>query len=124
MTFTDDLEAVRARAGMPRFTIRRHRLDYPTARPWAVADRNRPHWLGTSATHAAAIELVDAQLARELPEFPDCDCGSVDKWGDDLGEHSPRCPYHLEVLRWAEVYPPRALDAACKRALARMARHA
>lgn len=28
-----------------------------------------------------------------------CDCGSVDKYGDDLGEHSQTCPYHLEALR-------------------------
>lgn len=29
---------------------------------------------------------------------PACDCGSVDKYGDDIGEHGPRCPYHLAAV--------------------------
>lgn len=37
---------------------------------------------------------------------PPCNCGSVDKYGDDLGEHSPTCPYHLAAIaRFGELYP-------------------
>lgn len=57
------------------------------------------------------------------PELlPFCDCGSVDKNGDDLGEHGDECPYHLAVVRLAEALPRFALDDLCKRTLAAQAR--
>lgn len=52
--------------------------------------------------------------------LPFCDCGSVDKYGDDLGEHGPRCPYHLAVLRFAPSLSARELDDLCMRTLRAM----
>ena len=43
---------------------------------------------------------------RDVSTLPACDCGSVDKYGDDLGEHDATCPYHLEaVRRWGPLGP-------------------
>lgn len=41
------------------------------------------------------------------PDRWTCNCGSVDKHGDDLGEHSPTCPYHLAAIRKFGSLPPR-----------------
>lgn len=53
--------------------------------------------------------------------LPFCNCGSVDKYGDDLGEHGPRCPYHLAVLRLSSWMSTRELDELCARTLRAMA---
>lgn len=53
--------------------------------------------------------------------LPFCDCDSVDKYGDDLGEHGPRCPYHLAVLRISPSISARELDDLCVRTLRAMA---
>jgi len=42
--------------------------------------------------------LGSGDEAPAIDSLPPCNCGSVDKHGDDLGEHSPRCPYHLAAL--------------------------
>lgn len=201
MTFSDDLEAVRARAGSARFRIKRLGLDLSAEWPWQVHDHHRPYVFGHARTHAAAVLLIDAivngatvvlddhdeviayrpgpadgrllrdgnlpctalpimptleplklpplrfpkldlrpviaehdAVVRRLTEryntalgaalLPDCDCGSVDKYGDDIGEHSPRCPYHLAVLRLAPLVDRQTLDRVCKASLERMARRA
>lgn len=60
MTFSDDLEAVRIRAGLRRFRIKRLALDVSAEWPWQVKDRERPHVFGHARTHRAAVLLVDA----------------------------------------------------------------
>lgn len=211
MTFDDDMQAVRDRAGIRRFRIKRLKLDVSSDWPWQLHDRERPYVFGHARTHRAAVLLVDAirgghttvldeddeviayrpgpadeqpgdtfaegwrRLASDLLAFfrperrrrdyalvppalphinapcsvlpileptpvqpaarahdtalgaallPDCDCGSVDKYGDDIGEHSPRCPYHLAVLRLAPLVDRQTLDRVCKASLERMARRA
>lgn len=57
-----------------------------------------------------------------LDLLPFCDCGSVDKYGDDIGEHGARCPYHLAVLRISPTMSARELDDLCIRTLKAMAR--
>lgn len=71
-----------------------------------------------------AVYLDDKPLAFVTisePLLPFCDCGSVDKYGDDLGEHGPRCPYHLAVLRISPTLSSRELDDLCMRTLRAMA---
>lgn len=65
MTFTDDLDAVRVRAGIrrpARFRIKRFPLGASTdpVWPWRVADAERPYVFGRARTHAAALLLIDA----------------------------------------------------------------
>lgn len=71
----------------------------------------------------ALVDGVVVPLPAERAPLPFCDCGSVDKNGDDLGEHGPRCPYHLAVLgHVAAKTPPAVLDELCRRTLAAQAR--
>lgn len=44
------------------------------------------------------MTMTEPERNALLKTFPPCDCGSVDKYGDDLGEHSPSCPYHLAAV--------------------------
>jgi hypothetical protein len=201
MTFSDDLEAARVRAGSARFRIKRLALDVAADWPWQLHDHHRPYVFGHARTHRAAVLLIDAivsgttvvlddddeviayrpgpadevsmrprmlpctvlpvmpmlepldfpplrlpeldlgpiisehdRIVRDLTQrydtalgaalLPDCDCGSVDKYGDDIGEHSPRCPYHLAVLRLTPLVDRQTLDRVCKASLERMARRA
>lgn len=72
---------------------------------------------------STALGIPYAHPMREPGLLPFCDCGSVDKYGDDLGEHGPRCPYHLAVLEHvAAKTPTEVLDALCKRTLEAQAR--
>lgn len=48
-----------------RFVIRRHAVNVPTGRPWAMRDRSRPSWLGQYPTHADAIRAIDEKLSAE-----------------------------------------------------------
>lgn len=41
---------------------------------------------------------TEAERTALLKTFPPCDCGSIDARGDDIGEHSPDCPYHLAAI--------------------------
>lgn len=34
-----------------------------------------------------------------LASLPPCNCGSIDKNGDDIGEHASTCPYHIAAVR-------------------------
>ena len=63
MTFTDDLDAVRVRAGIKRparFRIKRLALDAAADWPWQVHDHHRPYVFGHARTYRAAVLLVDA----------------------------------------------------------------
>lgn len=63
---------------------------FPPLKPYSFGPTNTP--TGTRA---------------DVADLPPCDCGSVDKNGDDLGEHDPTCPYHLEaVRRWGLTVLP------------------
>lgn len=82
---------------------------------------------GCADTTPRVSEIPDLPVGREERETPPdllpfCDCGSVDKYGDDIGEHGPRCPYHLAVLRVSPMMSARELDALCLRTLKAMAR--
>lgn len=66
------------------------------------------HTVVTIGAHpeAPGALTIEAKVARMKPTsprhddaaFPPCDCGSVDKYGDDIGEHGPTCPYHLAAV--------------------------
>lgn len=58
--------------------------------------------------HYAADDVGRGEaLPWPEPDRRTCNCGSVDKYGDDIGEHSPTCPYHLAALRKYGPLPPR-----------------
>lgn len=52
----------------PRFTIRRlpvvDGVDY-SRKPWCITDRERPWWIGRTASHARAVARIDEALAAE-----------------------------------------------------------
>lgn len=74
------------------------------------------------AGHALIGGVVVPLPSKQAP-LPFCNCGSVDKYGDDLGEHGPHCPYHLAVVgHVAAKTPPAVLDDLCRRTLAAQAR--
>lgn len=56
---------------------------------------------GPRVTLPLAWARLETEADRNalLKTFPPCNCGSIDKWGDDLGEHSATCPYHLAAVR-------------------------
>ena len=79
-----------------------------------------------SVTFTADIPADARERAGIAPSerglLPFCDCGSVDKNGDDLGEHGDECPYHLAVVNLSRWIAQADLDALCKRTLAAQAR--
>lgn len=81
---------------------------------------------GHPAPDEVSIEITaEVPVSRPLDErdlLPFCDCGSVDKNGDDLGEHGDACPYHLAVLGLSPMVSARELDELCRRTLAAQAR--
>ena len=81
-----------------------------------------------AAAERDALKREACAMPDERPSerglLPFCDCGSVDKYGDDLGEHSLGCPCHRAVLELAlsPTISNRELNDLCKRTLAAMAR--
>lgn len=93
-----------------RFVIRKldpatFKTPYSAAWPWQLKDAARPAWMGRARSVADALAKVDAVLESERQAL--CNCGSIDKYGDDLDAHSPSCPY-LKTER------PDELDAELK----------
>lgn len=62
-----------------------------------------PSGLRAELIDVATVAIAWVAALDRLP-LPPCDCGSVDKHGDDIGEHDPTCPYHLAaVARWGAL---------------------
>lgn len=63
--------------------------------------------------------IIDLMRSSSVPliEVPPCNCGSVDKYGDDLDEHSSTCGYHVAALALTEMgVDDEHLNAILKRA--------
>lgn len=54
-------------------------------------------WGCDDGADGGAFAEVDEKAI--LDSLPPCNCGSIDKNGDDIGEHASTCPYHLAAVR-------------------------
>lgn len=48
-----------------RFRIKKLKTEPVPARPWCIADREHPHWIGRAATHVEALSVAADRVAAD-----------------------------------------------------------